>query len=225
MAIRTTAFIFDNDGLLQDTEPHYEKAYQRMASAYNLLELPPDLLLRFKGLDLREVHKLFIGRVDLPISSFDQFKKELNKYLAELAPSAEMMAGAKDLVCYLDDLKMPIAVATSSLREIFELKTKNHHGLYAKFDCKVCGDDPQVKRGKPEPDLLLACAQGMGAAPNECIYVGDQPVDVKAALAAGMMPVVIPAPDRDLKDFTSIGPVAIVPSLFCLGRFITGPGF
>lgn len=225
MAIRTKAFIFDNDGLLQDTEPHYEKAYQRLASAYNLLELPPDLLLRFKGLDLREVYKLFVGRVDLPIGSFDQFKKELNEYLAELAPSAEMMAGAKDLVCYLNGLEIPIAVATSSLREIFELKIRNHHGLYAKFDCKVCGDDPQVKRGKPEPDLLLTCAKRMGFARNECIYVGDQPVDVKAALNAGMLPVVIPARGRDLSDFTSIGPVVIVPSLHCLGRFIIGPGF
>lgn len=41
-------------------------------------------------------------------------------------------------------------------------------------------------RHKPHPDLLLAASSFLGVPPAECVYVGDQPNDLRAAASAGM---------------------------------------
>jgi len=46
-----------------------------------------------------------------------------------------------------------------------------------------------VPRGKPAPDLFLHVAQRMHVAPQDCVVVEDSPAGVRAAAAAGMMPI------------------------------------
>ena len=48
----------------------------------------------------------------------------------------------------------------------------------------IAGDD--CARAKPHPDGLLRAAKLCGAAPERCVYVGDDPRDARAAHAAGM---------------------------------------
>ena len=44
-------------------------------------------------------------------------------------------------------------------------------------------------RRKPAPDPLLECARRLNVAPEQCIYVGDSRVDIRAGTAAGMMTI------------------------------------
>jgi len=44
-----------------------------------------------------------------------------------------------------------------------------------------------VKRGKPDPDLILYACNKLGYNTTDCVYVGDQPTDVEAANKAGVM--------------------------------------
>jgi phosphoglycolate phosphatase len=61
-------------------------------------------------------------------------------------------------------------------------------GLRARFDCVVSGDT--VAERKPHPLPLLHAAMLAGAAPGECVYVGDAERDIQAAHAAGMQALV-----------------------------------
>lgn len=47
----------------------------------------------------------------------------------------------------------------SSLRKHFELKTQRHGELFSMMHHVVVGDDPEVKHGKPSPDVFLAAAK------------------------------------------------------------------
>ena len=57
----------------------------------------------------------------------------------------------------------------------------------------MLGDDPDVKRSKPAPDSFLVAAQRLGVDPASCLVLEDSPAGVKAAKAAGMWAIAVPA--------------------------------
>jgi HAD superfamily hydrolase (TIGR01509 family) len=60
-------------------------------------------------------------------------------------------------------------------------------GLRGYFDVVLGGNE--VERPKPAPDGVAAAARALGLEPARCLYVGDSPLDVGAAEAAGAHPV------------------------------------
>jgi pseudouridine-5'-monophosphatase len=93
------------------------------------------------------------------------------------------------------DSEIPQAVASSSTRHHFKLKTSRHSEWFRFFDCVVTGDDPAVKRGKPNPDIFLVAAERLNAVPECCLVFEDSPAGVEAARAAGMYVVAVPDPN------------------------------
>lgn len=61
-----------------------------------------------------------------------------------------------------------MGLATSSSRESYELKTNKHHQeLFSLFPYKTFGSsDPEVKRGKPYPDIFIVAANKFPEKPS-----------------------------------------------------------
>jgi pseudouridine-5'-monophosphatase len=121
--------------------------------------------------------------------------------LATLFPAAQAMPGARRLTMHLASHGVPQAVASSSHRRDFELKITQHREWFACFQCVVLGDDPEVKRGKPAPDIFLTAAARIGAVPSKCLVIEDAPSGVDAARAAGMSVVAVPNPAMSADAF------------------------
>jgi pseudouridine-5'-monophosphatase len=125
------------------------------------------------------------------------------------------MPGAQALTAALAARNVPIAVATSSTRPLFDLKTRRHRAWFATFSAIVTGDDPRIGLGKPAPDIFLVAAKALGAAPSACVVVEDAPAGVEAAHAAGMQVVAVPDPGMDRSRFG--GAELLVTSLLEVG--------
>jgi hypothetical protein len=63
-------------------------------------------------------------------------------------------------VRHLHACGVPIAVATSSHRAHFDVKTQGHTDFFGLFEAVVTGD--MVAQGKPDPEVTLLCWGGGG---------------------------------------------------------------
>ena len=74
-----------------------------------------------------------------------------------------LLPGVHKLVHHLKKHNIPIAVATSSTRRNYNLKTAHLQSLFECFEGKVvCGDDDKYNmKGKPAPDIFITSAREM----------------------------------------------------------------
>jgi HAD superfamily hydrolase (TIGR01509 family) len=97
--------------------------------------------------------------------------------------------GAIELIDWLERHAIARAVATSTRRERACAKLVDT-ALLARFRDIVGGDE--VARGKPEPDIYVEAARRLGVRAADCVALEDSPPGVRAALAAGMTPIMVP---------------------------------
>ena len=62
--------------------------------------------------------------------------------------------------------------------------------LLPRFVALIGGDE--VANGKPAPDIFLAAAERLGEDAAGCLVLEDSEPGVRAALAAGMTPIMVP---------------------------------
>ncbi|XP_011634783.1 pseudouridine-5'-phosphatase-like isoform X1 [Pogonomyrmex barbatus] len=192
---KVTHCIFDMDGLLLNTEHLYTKAFNRITNRYSK-EFTWEHKAHMMGLKTKDTADYIIKLLELPLTA-DEFKQEIIGIYQELFPQTNPMPGAVRLLKHLKENNIPIALATSSDRENYELKTTHWRELFELFHHKVIGgSDSEVTHGKPEPDIFLTAARRFpdNPDPSKCLVFEDAPNGVKAALNAGMQVVMVPDP-------------------------------
>jgi HAD superfamily hydrolase (TIGR01509 family) len=194
--MRYDLVIFDNDGVLVDSEP----ISNRLLAAY-LTEVGhpttyEDSIRDYMGSAMHRIHDLIQERTGqrLPADFDDVFHARVfAAFERELKP----VAGVVEVLEKLSADGAPYCVASSGSHERIRV---GHHttGLDRWFDDGRIFSSQDVGRGKPAPDLFLHAAERMGVAPDNCVVVEDSPLGVRAAVAAGM----------DVYGFTVMTPAA-----------------
>jgi HAD superfamily hydrolase (TIGR01509 family) len=186
--------IFDNDGVLVDSEP----ISNRLLAAY-LTELGhptsyEESLRDYMGSAMHRVHDLVQERTGrkLPADFDDVFHARV---FAAFERDLEPVVGAVGLLEKLAADGVPYCVASSGSHERIRVGHRKT-GLDRWFDDARIFSSQDVGRGKPAPDLFLYAAERMGVAPERCVVVEDSPLGVRAANAAGM----------DVYGFTAMTP-------------------
>jgi pseudouridine 5'-phosphatase len=222
MSSSITHVIYDMDGLLLDTEPFYTQVTLKIVSRYGHT-FDWGLKSQMIGKKAIDSARILVDALKLPMRP-EEYLRERESMLAELFPAAEPMPGAVRLTTHLAKHGIPQAVASSSQRRDFELKITRHRNWFECFRCVVLGDDPEVRHGKPAPDIFLTAAARMGAHHEGCLVLEDAPSGVEAARSAGMSVVAVPNPGMSPESFGNAA--AVLPSLESFDPSAWGlPGF
>ncbi len=185
-----THVIYDLDGLLLDTESLHERVNSEIARRYGKI-FNQDVKMAIAGRPTLDSAKILVDLLQLPFTA-EEYLVERNKLLYPLYSSAKALPGTVELIQHLANHHIPQAIASSSSRHHFELKTVNHQQWLQMFDLTTLGDDPEIESGKPAPDIFLLAAKRLNASPEKCLVFEDSLAGMKAAIAAGMSVVVIP---------------------------------
>ncbi|GGZ14940.1 HAD family hydrolase [Streptomyces poonensis] len=192
--MRYDLVIFDNDGVLVDSEP----LSNRLLAAY-LTELGhpttyEDSIRDYMGSAMHRVHDLLLERTGqrLP-EDFDTVfhRRVFAAFERELQP----VDGVVDVLEKLAADGVPYCVASSGSHERIRVGHRKT-GLDGWFGEGRVFSSEDVGRGKPAPDLFLYAARTMGVPAERCVVVEDSPLGVQAAVAAGM----------DVYGFTAMTP-------------------
>lgn len=183
------AVIFDMDGLLIDSEMIWYQLYQELLAPYGKGFSVEDYARNYSGKVAIENLAAMVRRFDVPLTAetaLNQIMKWEKKYLEK---GVSLKDGARELLVYLKDHQYKIALATSSARErAMQILTGNQIEGY--FEEMVFG--PEIKRGKPFPDVFLMAAQKLGEKPENCLVLEDSEAGIQAASAADMPVICIP---------------------------------
>lgn len=176
------AVLFDLDGVLLDTEPLYTAATQAVVSRFGRT-YTFDIKRRIMGGSAKNGADVVIRELNLPITA-DEYLAERRTHLERLFQRTVPIEGAEELVRYLSNRGLRLAIATSSERVLFELKSRNH-SWFSLFSKVVCGDDPRILAPKPAPYIFRVAAMELGTTADHCLVFEDSPAGVAAGHAAG----------------------------------------
>lgn len=192
--MRYELVIFDNDGVLVDSEPLSNSILAAYLTELGHPTSYEDSLRDYMGAAVHRVHDLVLERSGqrLP-GDFDVtfHARVFAAFERELAP----VAGAVDVLEKLVAGGVPYCLASSGSHERIRVGHRRT-GLDRWFGDELIFSSEDVGRGKPAPDLFLYAAERMGVAPEKCVVVEDSPLGVRAAVAAGM----------DVYGFTAMTP-------------------
>ncbi|MBX6365440.1 MAG: HAD family hydrolase [Gemmatimonadetes bacterium] len=176
------AFVFDLDGTLVDSVYQHVLAWREALEEAGI-ELAVWRIHRRIGMS----GGLFVNALLREIGGTvtDEWVRRIQAShaaaYARMASQVRALPGARELLAYLDEARVPWAIATSG------------HIDTARATLELLGVDPtgprivtrdQVRRAKPDPDLFIAAAERLGMAAADVTVVGDSVWDLLAARRA-----------------------------------------
>lgn len=183
------AVIFDLDGTLLDRDQsllHFvEEQYDRIIKPKFTVD-KESYINRFISLDSRgyvwkdRVYQSLIREFELLLD----WNMLLDDYKAGFSAHAVPFAQAVELLGSLVSNGYKLAMITNGFGD-FQAGNIHALGIGGYFDTILISEVEGIR--KPELAIFLRAADKLGVKPEECVYVGDHPInDVIASKAAGM---------------------------------------
>jgi len=215
---RTSAVIFDMDGVIVDNMKYHKKAWEMFLKKY-ASDMDVEEFSKHFGKVNKDLLKIVFQREvsDEEVSRFGDEKEALYRelYAEDVAPTG----GLVDFLQELRENRVKTAVASAAPKVnvdfVFE-KT----GLREYFDVSIDAND--VTRGKPDPEIYLKTAEKLNCPPEACLVFEDSMPGIQAGRNAGMKVIGVatshPADklkDTEfvIKDFTEINFKAVLDYL------------
>jgi beta-phosphoglucomutase len=203
------AALFDLDGVIVDTAKFHYLAWRELANGlgFDLTEAQNE---RLKGISRMESLDVILDMGGVTLHADEKLRLATIKNgryveMIKTIDASEILRGAKEYLLELRARGVKIALGSASKNAEIILKNL---GILELFDVIIDGN--KVSKSKPNPEVFLLGAQGLGVAPSACVVYEDAAAGVEAAKAGGMYAVGIGhAENLPLADI-------VVPGLYAL---------
>lgn len=180
--------VFDLDGVIADTAVVHHAAWKRLAAEIGIA-FDDSVGERLKGVDRRGSLDILLERAPRAYSEDEKEalasrKNDYYRQQIERFGPQNLLPGARNAVESVRRAGLKTALASASRNAPLLLERL---GIANLFDYVV--DANHIGRPKPDPEIFLAAARGLGLEPSECIGVEDAAAGIASIHAAGMKAV------------------------------------
>jgi HAD superfamily hydrolase (TIGR01509 family) len=187
---RFDAVVFDNDGLLLDTEESWTRAERELFDRRGV-EFTASDKRELLGSSGRAAAAALERMLDAPGQGLLLIAELAMLAYEEMNHYAAPRPGALELLAALRAAAIPVALASNSPRALVDRALATAGVEQSSFDVILTVDDVAVP--KPAPDIYLAACAALGAAPARTLALEDSPTGVAAAVAAGCYTIGVPS--------------------------------
>jgi HAD superfamily hydrolase (TIGR01509 family) len=222
------AVLFDNDGLLLDTEAVWTRGEQEL------------FVVRGREFTLDHKRSLVGASAEIAAEKLARYLDEVGReieimaeldelVMAELEGGVDAMVGALELLAAVREAGTPVGLISNSPRKFIE---RSHQVARTGMPFEAVVSGHEVPEAKPAPDAYLEGCRRLGVEPGKSVIaLEDSPSGVTSARAAGLFVIGVPSvPGITLEeaDLTATS-LEDEPVLEALGiepakRPATGPG-
>lgn len=189
--------LFDNDGVLVDTEHWYFTASAEILSSMGF-HLSED---RYRDIMIQGESAFLIAEEEgVPISETDKWRARRNELYQHYLRTEEIaIDGVKEVLAELSS-HYRMGIVTSALRCDFELIHASR-GITDYMDFVLCSGE--YPRAKPYPDPYLLGLKRLGGEKHETIIVEDSERGLRSAVSAGIDCVIVHNRFTEKHDFST----------------------
>lgn len=188
------AAIFDMDGLLVDSEPHWREMEREVFDTIGL-HLTDDQCKQTTGLPILDVVRYWFVRAPWTLEtaagrSHEDLADAITEGVHErIAHFAESMPGALAALDFFVSRGIPTAIASASPMSLIEVVVTR---LSIRDSLTLWHSATVEARNKPAPDVYLGTARRLNVLPANCLAFEDSGNGLKSAHAAGMHTIAVP---------------------------------
>jgi HAD superfamily hydrolase (TIGR01509 family) len=184
------AVVFDNDGLLLDTESVWTRAEEDLFERRGT-EFSPADKLELVGTSAEIAGGILERRLGEPGRAAELIEELNELVVAELEHGVEAMVGARELLHALKERGTPIGLVSNSPL-VFVRRSLEIVGFHDRFDVVLSAHE--VVAPKPSPEPYLEACRRLGVEPGpDVVALEDSPTGVASARAAGLTVIGVPS--------------------------------
>jgi len=192
--------IFDMDGVIINSEPLHQKAYQMMFKEFNL-NVSDELYSSFTGMATYPICEKLCAVFSLNYTSklLVESKRKHFKSLFENGHEFKLIDGVLKLIQHYKQNGITFVLASSASMANINMIFKKF-SLDQYFKAKISGAD--LKASKPHPEIFEKASKLSGHPKNKCLVIEDATNGIIAAKSAGIFCVAFDGGHSKNQDYS-----------------------
>ena len=204
----TKAVLFDLDGTFADTAPDLAASLNHARASRNLPPLPLEVLRPQASHGSRGLLEVGFG-IEPGHPDYETLRNIfLDHYERNICVHTRLFSDMAQLIGELEHRDIRWGIVTNKPHR-YTLPLMKSLGYADRAACLISGDT--CAHAKPHPEPMLKACQIIGVTPAQCLYLGDDLRDMRAANAAGMTGIIASygyvSSDASIKNWNAQGSV------------------